>query len=368
MLPALASRARLPVLAAVLLLSAAPLLACNVPVFRYALERWPAGPYEIVVFHRGPLSPADQALIDALAKIADADTPAANFTFECVDLANKPGQELVELFEEQPDKETLPLLVVRYPATSGREVNVWSGRLNAEAVRKLLDSPARREIVRRIVGGDSAVWILLDSGDRAKDDAAEKLLRAELTKLQQTLKLPELTDDPEDRLSGKGPELKLAFSLLRVSRTDPTEAMLVHMLQGLEEKLPTDRPMAYAVYGRGRALPPMIGAGIRPDNIRADARFVTGPCTCKVKEQNPGVELLILADWDAPANRQPMLSLPGDASPAPANPRATVPAEEAPVADIGSSPLLMQNMLLAGAGGLVLVGGLTFLLMRKSKG
>jgi hypothetical protein len=37
-------------------------------------------------------------------------------------------------------------------------------------------------------------------------------------------------------------------------------------------------------------------------------------------------------------------------------------------AEFGSSPLLIRNMLLAGAGGLVLVGALTFLLMRKSKG
>ena len=366
MLFAFARRARLLALAAVLLLTATAARACNVPVFRYALERWPADPYEVIVFHRGPLSPTDQALTAALAKIADADTPAANFTFERVDLTKKPDKELAQLFEAQPDRDQLPFLVVRYPAQSGREVNVWSGRLNADAVHRLLDSPARREVVRRIVGGDSGVWILLDSGDRAKDDAAERLLRAELGKLQRTLKLPELTSDPEDQLSAKGPELKLAFSLLRVSRADPAEVMLVRMLQGLEEELPTDRPMAYAVFGRGRALPPLIGAGIRPDNLRADARFVTGPCTCKVKEQNPGVDLLILADWDAPANRQPALALPGDA--APAHPPATVLAGDAPVADIGSSPLLMRNVLMAGAGGLVLVGGLTFLMMRKRQG
>src|SRR5262249_7373856 len=162
-----------------------------VPVFRYALERWPADPYEILVFHRGPLSPADKALTDALAKLADADAPVANFTFERVDLAKKTDKELLRLFESQPDKENLPLLVVRYPAPSGINENVWSGRLSADAVRQLLDSPVRREVVRRIVSGDSGVWILLECGDRAKDDAAEKLLRGELLKLQQTLKLPE---------------------------------------------------------------------------------------------------------------------------------------------------------------------------------
>src|SRR4051794_34079314 len=240
---ALARRAALPALAAVLLLTAAPARACNVPVFRYALERWPADPYEVLVFHCGPLSFADKALTAALAKLADADAPVANFTFECVDLTTKPDRELARLFEAQPDKQNLPLLVVRYPAPSGIDANVWSGRLSADAVRQLLDSPARREVVRRIVAGDSGVWLLLECGDRAKDEAAEKLLRAELVRLQQTLKLPELTADPEDKLSGKGPELKLSFSLLRVSRDDPAEKLLVAMLQRLEERLPTDRPM-----------------------------------------------------------------------------------------------------------------------------
>jgi hypothetical protein len=344
------------------MLIAAPAWACNVPVFRYALERWPADPYEILVFHRGTLGPADRALTDALAKLAEADTPVANFTFERVDLAKKPDKVLLRLYESQPDKDNLPLLVVRYPAASGITESVWSGRLSAEVVRQLLDSPARREIVRRIVGGDSGVWILLECGDRVRDDAAAKILQAELLKLQQTLKLPELTADPDDQLSGTGPELKLSFSQLRVSRSDPAEKLLVAILQRLEEKLPTDKPMAFAVFGRGRALPPTIGRGINPDTLRADARFLTGPCTCKVKEQNPGVDLLIAADWEAPAARQPSVTFPGGLSP------TSPPAPQSEGVVIGASPLLMRNVLLAGAGGLVLVGALTFLLMRKSKG
>ncbi|HUQ72324.1 MAG TPA: hypothetical protein VM165_22550, partial [Planctomycetaceae bacterium] len=29
--------------------------ACNVPVFRYALEHWRPDPYRLTVLHRGPL-------------------------------------------------------------------------------------------------------------------------------------------------------------------------------------------------------------------------------------------------------------------------------------------------------------------------
>ena len=48
-----------------LVLSAAALApTCNIPVFRYALERWPADSYEVILFHRGPLTAAEQALAD----------------------------------------------------------------------------------------------------------------------------------------------------------------------------------------------------------------------------------------------------------------------------------------------------------------
>ena len=34
--------------------------ACQVPVFRYALERWQPDPYELVIVHKGSL-PKEQA-------------------------------------------------------------------------------------------------------------------------------------------------------------------------------------------------------------------------------------------------------------------------------------------------------------------
>ncbi len=53
-----------------------------------------------------------------------------------------------------------------------------------------------------------------------------------------------------------------------------------------------------------------MGAGINADNLRESAAFVTGACSCQVKEQNPGFDLLLNADWnkllpwtiDAPSN------------------------------------------------------------------
>ncbi|MCC6420311.1 MAG: hypothetical protein IT429_18915 [Gemmataceae bacterium] len=357
-------RVGLAAAAAVLVFAAAPAWGCNVPVFRYALERWRADPYDVIVFHRGPLSPADKALTDALAKHAATEPAVANYWFDLIDLDRKLPPEIVELFESQPVRD-LPLLVVRYPETVRvRDPRLWSGKLTRASVQALLDSPARREIAQRILAGDSAVWLLLECGDRGKDDAAAKLLGDEVARLQKTLKLPGLTADPEDRLSEKGPELKLAFSVLRVARDDPKERFLVQMLQRLEDDLPSNKPMVYPVFGRGRAKEPLIGAGITAENIEADARFLIGPCTCKVKEQNPGVYLLAVADWETAPDRQPTITLPGE-SPAPPATAATV-AVSPP--ELGAGPALVRNALVATAGGLVLVGAFTFLLARKNRG
>ena len=50
-------------MAFLIVLTAAPLWACNVPVFRYALEHWRSDPYQVVFFHRGELTPEQTAEI-----------------------------------------------------------------------------------------------------------------------------------------------------------------------------------------------------------------------------------------------------------------------------------------------------------------
>ena len=56
---------RVSILISCLYLLAISLLeACQVPVFRYALERWSADKYELAVFSNGQITKAQQLLID----------------------------------------------------------------------------------------------------------------------------------------------------------------------------------------------------------------------------------------------------------------------------------------------------------------
>jgi hypothetical protein len=60
-----------------------------------------------------------------------------------------------------------------------------------------------------------------------------------------------------------------------------------------------DEPIAFPVFGRGRVLQPLIGAGLTLDNVMFDSSYLCGACSCQVKEENPGIDLLVAAAWDA---------------------------------------------------------------------
>jgi hypothetical protein len=65
----------------------------------------------------------------------------------------------------------------------------------------------------------------------------------------------------------------------------------------------SNEPVIFPVFGRGRALYALIGEGINTDNIRETVAFLVGPCGCEIKMMNPGVDLLMAANWDAAAMR-----------------------------------------------------------------
>lgn len=266
-------RRAFPILLIVLALSG-DVQACSVPVFRYALERWEPSAYQVRVSYRDTLTVTERELIDRLEQAS----ATANFK-----VATVAGAEETKVTLHYPDDDAdVP------PASSGP--------LTEEFVNSLLDSPARRRLVELLSGGESAVWILLDSGDRAADDATAKMLDAELSRLSAELELPE--QDARDLLSRKAP-LKVSFALLRVSRSDPAETRLVEMLLGGEEWLDKVKgPIAFPVFGRGRVRLALHGPRLRPTEVERWASSLCGPCSCVVKELNPGFDLLLTAAWD----------------------------------------------------------------------
>jgi hypothetical protein len=279
---------------------ASPAWACDVPVFRYALEYWPAAPYQVDVLSHTPLSAREREALQRLDGAPSPAAPRANAVIRLADPADPSNASSERLWRELGSP-ALPLLVLHDIHTRRP---IWSGPLTASNAAKLVDSPARREVARRILEGHSAVWVLLESGDRAKDSAAKARLETTLRELEQTLKLPDPQGSApfsgEEATAPPRPPLQLRFSFLTVSRGDPAESVFAQLLLHTEQDLDrySAEPMVFPVYGRGRVLYALVGRGITRENLEEAGRFLIGACSCEAKEENPGTDLLIAADWE----------------------------------------------------------------------
>ena len=346
-----------------LCLSVAPLWACDVPVFRWALERWLPDPYEVVIFKRGPLRPSNLASVGELER-----STTANATVRVVDVDSELDPAMKELWDRHRSSH-LPRIIVRYPKAPPLEGVVWSGPLTDNAVKLLLDSPKRREIADKLLDGDSAVWVLLESGDAAKNQAAERLLREQLKKMQETLEVPDRDPDLGYATwkTPDAPDLPIVFSLVTVSRSDPAERMFVDMLLHSESDLVSfAEPMAFPVFGRGRALYALVGAGITEENIEEACAFLVGACTCQVKDENPGTDMLMSVDWDGSIETELVAEIVP--APFPGLSEVVAGSDGAPKStSSGVSLSMLRNTLVALALLLVFVAGVTFVLItRKS--
>ncbi|MFO1482929.1 MAG: hypothetical protein U1F71_06130 [Verrucomicrobiaceae bacterium] len=241
------------------ILVSSPVFACSVPVFRYALEHWDADAYRVT-------APAG-------AKVPENFVVATG---------------------------TEPKIELRQPKSSRNDAVIWSAPFSEANVAVLIDSPARKEIAERLGNGESAVWVLLESGDATKDAAALKTLEDRLDYLGGVMNLPKLDDQDikNGLVSIPGDGLRLAFSVVKVKRDDPAEAAFVAMLLASEEDLRGfNEPMAFPIFGQGRALYALVGKGIRAETIDEAAQFLIGSCSCQVKEQNPGMDIAMAVDW-----------------------------------------------------------------------
>ncbi len=279
-------------------LATGTLLACQVPVFRYALERWDADVYHVALLSKG----APDAKLSHAARQAFRDlTDRRRVRFHVVDVDSSDEPRYRTAWQDHGGRDA-SLVAVYYPSEAatpdGRAAFVT--RATRSSLSGVATSPTRRELARRLADGDSAVWILLEGDDPKENAAAEERLSRQLRQDATWLKVPsplEMEID-ESVVRRAKVDLRIDFSILRLDRDDPRESFLVDALVNSEDDLREfDEPIAFPVFGRGRVLYALVGDGITGDTIRAASAFIAGPCSCQVKGQNPGFDLLMDHDW-----------------------------------------------------------------------
>lgn len=246
--------------------------ACTIPVFRYALDRWETDRFQLIV----PASASPDDPVSNLLRPLRANG-RANLD---ITTAREPGVTQATLLDSKT-----------------RQQNLWSGSLEKASLDALLDSPGRQRILQHILAGDSVIWVIVGDGSpemEAEAGRVEKRLRF----LENVASLPiQDPNDPDSQL-GPGPALLLKFTTLHINSKDPAEQILVSMLAGPEGRIPRGQAFAAPVFGRGRVLGAWPLQQLDDATLEESSMFLVGRCSCRVKNENPGWDLLLNVDWE----------------------------------------------------------------------
>jgi hypothetical protein len=246
--------------------------ACTIPVFRYALDRWETDRFKLTV----PASTSQNAELTDLLRPLRANGTAN------LDIATARDAALTkaQLVDSKTSSQSL-----------------WSGDLDKATLAAVLDSPARQQILQRILAGESVVWVMVDSG-KPEDQAEMARIEKRLKFLENVAALPiQDPNDPDSQL-GPGPALILKFSTLHLRLDDPAEKLLISMLAGPSGKVdPAQGSFAAAVFGRGRVLGAWPLTQLDDTSLEEACMFLVGRCSCRLKNENPGWDILLNVDW-----------------------------------------------------------------------
>ncbi len=314
---------------ALLLIGSLASLWCDTPVYRYAMYRWPASPYELYAFQDENDSDS-QAVADSLRAIVgrvrdDADHPA-NLEFVQLNV-NEPDiwrnypPEVQKAWSTKPaDTPASQWQVLLSP----QGIVVKQGQIAAETLEAACESEARRKLSEELAAAKAGVLVVLLPGESpapapqetepatTEPSPAAAALQAARDVVQQVAdgkaglyvppspSLGAAPGEPPTEAPSEAPQRETGMVV--VYREDPSERWLVDCLLAVESDLAEsqfkDQPMVFIAYGRGRVLPPYVGKGVTAENLLQDVQFITGACSCTVKDQNPGVDLLIRYDWE----------------------------------------------------------------------
>lgn len=271
------------------LMPAVPCPACQIPVFRYALERWPADAFRIEVAPLEAPTAVERAALVRLEDGAAINGGPCNYV-----VTRRP--EATGRSEANGRPEAVTVLPPR------GTIPVWTGSL-AEASAAVAPGPAHQELLRRLLAGDAVVWLVLAGTDGAADRARE-LLETELPALANDTVLPRGIGLPGSELLSDVP-LEVKFSVLMVG---PHEAAAGLLRRTLEARLVSEQgdaagdlreaTLVVPVFGRGRAARVLRGAALDADTVADVTAFLCGACSCQAKQLAPGFDLLLPAVWD----------------------------------------------------------------------
>ncbi len=247
--------------------------ACDIPVFRYALDRWHADSFRLTLSEETLNNPAIDEVLSSFSKRYDINLD----------------------YGEAQEGQTEPARLL-FPDDTGI---AWSGTLDPPTLDRILDSPGRKRVVDELMAGTSIVWVYVEGSDPATDDKMVKQVTERLDYIHSIAELPEIDPNDPSNTLGPGPDLEIKFAVIRLSPETAEEEQFIDMLRGPEpEDDLADGGFFVPVFGRGRALAAIPNSLIDDSLVDDACLFLLGACSCEVKDLNPGWDLLFTFDWE----------------------------------------------------------------------
>lgn len=150
---------------------------------------------------------------------------------------------------------------------------------NDKELKNIVTSPFRKKVADELMTGKLCVMLYLKSGNSEKDEKG-------LAVLNKTLETSPFGN---------------IISVVEMDRNNADESLFVSMLLNVESDLKEfQEPMLFGIFGRFRALEPLLAKGISKENLDLMIDFFTADCSCLIKDNLPGMSILYNGIWEDP--------------------------------------------------------------------
>ena len=205
-------------------------MACDTPVYRYAMYKWRPAPYEVYFFHNAGPMEADQQVQKAIAALAEDQTKQTNIVYIPVDLTKDKELTGVPADVKEAWLKRKEPTTPHYMVVSPMGAQVFNGMLKKEDVASLIDSKSRLAIAKQLHAGKLGAFIFLTGNDAEANSRAEAVLNGfakdvaagKLDLEPKTIDdFPNLQDKPP--IEEKPKTMPQGIGIVKVARDDKNE-------------------------------------------------------------------------------------------------------------------------------------------------
>jgi hypothetical protein len=229
-------------------------LACTTKVSEWVMLNSLPTDYALIYFHKDPLSEKEkQQNTEAAENISSGNIQFRNLLKK--DIKN-------------------PFYALYY------KNRLFSKYNDFRELKNLTSSPLREKIANELKEGKLTVLLYLKTDVKEKDDTGLQIVKKTIA------------SSPFGKI----------IPVIELSRNNVNEKDFIEMLLNVESDLKDiNEPMLFGIFGRFKALEPLLAKGITEENINLMINYLTADCSCLIKDNLPGTDILFINDWENPA-------------------------------------------------------------------